>query len=70
MKYKLVAVAVKYKLVLGPGSRGRGRETQKPELCYICEQEMLQSNFFSKNKHFRNALLEYNTGLGYFILTT
>ena len=34
-------------------------EKKKPELCYICEREMLQSNFFSKNKNFRNALLEY-----------
>ena len=32
---------------------------KNPELCYICEREMLQSNFFSKNKNFRNALLEY-----------
>ena len=30
--------------------------SKKPELCNICEQEMLKSNFFSKNK---NALLEY-----------
>ena len=29
---------------------------KKPELCNICEQEMLKSNFFSKNKNFRNAL--------------
>ena len=32
---------------------------RKPEFCTICEQEMLKSNFFSKNKYFRNALLEY-----------
>ena len=42
---------------------------KKPELCNIFEREMLKSNFFSKNKNFQNALLEY-TGLGYFILTT
>ena len=32
---------------------------KKPELCYICEQEILKSNFFSENKNFRNAVLEY-----------
>ena len=32
---------------------------KNPEFCYIGEQEMLKSNFFSKNKNFRNALLEY-----------
>ena len=31
----------------------------KPELCYSCEQEMLKSNFFSKNKNFQNTLLKY-----------
>ena len=34
-------------------------QRKRPELCYICEQEVLKSNFFSKNKNFRNALLEY-----------
>ena len=34
-------------------------QRKKPELCYICEQEMLKSNFFNKNKNFRKALLEY-----------
>ena len=34
-------------------------QRQKSELCYICQQEMLKSNFFSKNKSFRNSLLEY-----------
>ena len=34
-------------------------QRKKPELCYICEQEMLKSNFLIKNKNFRNALLEY-----------
>ena len=34
-------------------------QRKRPELCYICEQEMLKSNFFSKNKNFRNALLGY-----------
>ena len=29
------------------------------KLYYICEQEILKTNFFSKNKKFRNALLEY-----------
>ena len=43
---------------------------KKPELRNICEQEMLKSNFFSKNKNFRNALLEYITSFGYFVLTT
>ena len=43
---------------------------RKPEFCTICEQEMLKSNFFSKNKYFRNALLEYiYIDLGYLILT-
>ena len=32
---------------------------KKPQLCIICEQEMLKSNFFSKNKNFRSALFEY-----------
>ena len=32
---------------------------KKPELCYICEQRRFKSNFFSKNKNFWNALLEY-----------
>ena len=34
-------------------------QRKKPELCYICEQEILKSNFLIKNKNFRNALLEY-----------
>ena len=34
-------------------------QRKKPELCYICEQEMLKSNSFRKNKNFRNALSEY-----------
>ena len=34
-------------------------QRKKPELCYICEQEMPKSNFLIKNKNFRNALLEY-----------
>ena len=33
--------------------------SKKPELCNICEQETLKNNFFSKNKNFQNALLEY-----------
>ena len=32
---------------------------ERPELCNICQQEMLKRNFFSKNKIFRNALFEY-----------
>ena len=32
---------------------------RKPELCNICEQEMLKSNFFRKTKNFRNALFDY-----------
>ena len=32
---------------------------KKPELRNICEQKMLKSNFFSKNKNFRNVLFEY-----------
>ena len=34
-------------------------QRKKTELCYICEQEILISNFFSKNKNFLNALLDY-----------
>ena len=34
-------------------------QRKKPELCYICEQEILKSNFLIKNKNFWNALLEY-----------
>ena len=34
-------------------------QRKKTELCYIREQEMLKSNFFSKNKNFRNVLVEY-----------
>ena len=37
-------------------------QRKKPELCNICEQEMLKSNFFSKKK--------ISFGLGYFILAT
>ena len=33
-------------------------QKKKTELCNICEQEMLKSNFFSENKNVRNALLE------------
>ena len=45
-------------------------QRKKRELCYICEQEMLKSNFFSKNnKKFSKCFFEINTGLGYFILT-
>ena len=32
---------------------------KKSELRNVCKQEMLKSNFFSKNKNFRNASLEY-----------
>ena len=32
---------------------------KKTELCIICDQEMLKSNFFGKNKNFGNALLDY-----------
>ena len=31
---------------------------KKAELCNIYKQEMLKSNFFSKNKNFRNHFLE------------
>ena len=34
-------------------------QKKKIRFCNICEQEMLKSNFFSENKKFRNALLEY-----------
>ena len=34
-------------------------QRKKTKLCYICEQEMLKSNFFSKNRSSWNALLEY-----------
>ena len=32
---------------------------KNPELCNIYEQEMVKSNFFSKNKNFQNSLFEY-----------
>ena len=38
-------------------------QRKNPELCYVCEQEMLKSNFFSKKKNFRNTLLEYIAAL-------
>ena len=48
-------------------------EKKLNELCNICEQEMLKSNFknfFSKKKKICNALFEYiYIGLGYFIFT-
>ena len=31
---------------------------KKPELCNICEQDMLKSNSFSKNKNFRNHFFQ------------
>ena len=39
--------------------KGFSRQRKKPELWYICEQEMLKSNFFSRNKNFWNAFFEY-----------
>ena len=34
-------------------------QRKEPEFCYSCEKEILKSNFFSKNKNFRNAVLKY-----------
>ena len=44
-------------------------QRKKSELCNICEQEMLDSNFFNKNKNFRNAIFEYLCRAWFFIFT-
>ena len=36
---------------------------KKPELCNICEQEMLKSNFFSKKNFFETLVWNTYTGL-------
>ena len=35
-------------------------QRKNPKLCNICEQEMLQSNFLSKNKNFVRPWLFYS----------
>ena len=52
-----------------PGLKGFTSQ-KKPELCNICEQEMRKSNFFNKNKTFRNVLSEYIDRLWLFHLST
>ena len=45
-------------------------QRKKSKLCYICEQEMLKSNFFSKNKNFEMLFWNICQRYRYFILTT
>ena len=44
-------------------------QRKKSELCNICEQEMLDSDSFNKNKNFRNAIFEYLYRPWFFIFT-
>ena len=34
-------------------------QRKKTEFCYVCEQAMLKSNFFSRHKNFGKAVFEY-----------